>query len=132
MRKLFLVTFFIVAAFGAGLAVQTGSTTNTTDSPNMGQAPTGPNGIGRADVRVVDESGNPVKGAYAKLESRRTDGYYCESWNTTNAQGVAVLPPIHIGTLRLVVKAHGYQTQRLDVAATSLSDPVKVTLARKK
>ena len=96
MRKLLLATLFVAAtaAFAQAQEIQ-----------NMGRAPSEPNGIGRLDARVVDEAGNPVKGVRLKLESRRSDGYRCESWNWTDDRGVAVLPPIHMGQLRLVVKA---------------------------
>lgn len=131
MRKLILVTLLIAATFGVGLAQQAGTSQSTDNIPNMGRAPDAPNGIGRADVRVFDQAGQPVKGAFVKLESTRTDGFFCESWNTTDDRGVAVLPPIHMGNIRLVVKTKGYQTQKLTVSTSSLSDPVRVTLVRK-
>lgn len=132
MRKLSIAALIIATAFSLSLAQDTGTTQTTDETPNMGQAPTEPNGVGRLDLRVVDESGQPVKGASARLASTRSDGYFCESWNSTDAKGVAVLPPIHMGVLRLTVKAKGYLTQKLDVATNSLSQPVRVTLARKK
>ncbi len=98
----------------------------------MGQAPKEMNGVGRLDLRVVDQNGNPVKGAYAKLESLRTDGYFCESRNYTDARGVSVLPPIHMGDLKLIVKAKGYETQTLNVTRDSLGEPLRVTLVAKK
>jgi hypothetical protein len=132
MRKLFIAALIIAAAFSTGLAQDTGAPQNGDETPNMGKAPTEPNGIGRLDLRVMDENGKPVKGAYAKLESTRSDGFFCESWNSTDAKGVAVLPPIHMGSLKLIIKAKGYQTQRLDIATVALSEPVRVTLTRKK
>ena len=123
----FLISLFLVAAtFSVGLAQ------NPSDPPNMGAAPKEANGIGRLDLRVVDEDGNPVENAHAKLESTRTDGYFCESWNDTNARGVAVLPPIHMGTLKLKVKAKGFKTMEIEVPASSLNEPVRVTLVKKK
>lgn len=132
MRKLSIAALIIIAAFGLGLAQDTGTTQTDGATPNMGQAPREPNGVGRLDLRVVDESGQPVKGVHARLGSTRSDGYFCESWNWTDAKGVAVLPPIHMGTLKLTIKAKGYQTQKLDIAANSLGEPVRVTLTRKK
>ena len=129
MRKLLLATFFVVAAFG--LAPAQDSTSQGRDIPNMGRAPSQENGLGRLDARVVDEAGNPVRGVSLKLESRRTDGFYCESWNMTDERGVAVLPPLHMGRLRLIVKAKGYEDQRLDINAANLNEPVRVTLAKK-
>ena len=132
MRKLFIAALIITASFSLSLGQsQQDGVQNGTDIPNMGRAPAQPNGIGRLDLRVVDQDGNPVKGAHAKLESERSDGYFCESWNSTDQRGVAVLPPIHMGELTLVIKAKGYQTLKINVPASSLSEPVKVTLHRK-
>lgn len=133
MRKLFIAAFIIAASFTVGLAQETTSSNQPTDNiPNMGRAPKEPNGIGRADVRVVDQNGDPVKNASVKLESNRSDGFFCESWGTTDARGVIALPPLHMGTLKLIVKAKGYQTQKVDVPANSLSEPVRVTIIKKK
>jgi hypothetical protein len=126
MRKLFLSTLFIAAAFAAAFAQ-----TPQGDIPNQGRAPGAPNGIGRLDARVFDEAGNPVRGVYLKLESERTDGFFCESWNSTDERGVAVLPPLHMGRLRLVVKAKGYENQKLDLDASTLGEPVRITLKKK-
>ena len=124
MRKLLLATLFVAAAFA--LAPAQGQ-----DIPNMGRAPSEPNGIGRLDARVVDEAGNPVRGVSLKLESRRSDGFFCESWNTTDERGVAVLPPLHMGRLRLIVKAKGYEDQKLDVEPSTLGEPYRITLKTK-
>ena len=126
MRKLFLSTLFIAAAFALASAQSQG------DIPNQGRAPSQPNGIGRLDARVFDEAGAPVRGVYLKLESERTDGYFCESWNTTDERGVATLPPLHMGRLRLIVKAKGYANQKLELDASTLNEPVRITLVRKK
>ncbi|MCA1616717.1 MAG: hypothetical protein LC800_22020 [Acidobacteria bacterium] len=119
MRKLFLSTLFIAATCALAGAQSQG------DIPSQGRAPSAPNGIGKLDARVFDEAGNPVRGVYLKLESERSDGYFCESWNSTDERGVAVLPPIHMGRLRLVVKAKGYENQKLDLDANTLGDPVR-------
>ena len=132
MRKLFIAALIIAASFSLSLGQgQQDGNQSGGDTPNMGRAPSQPNGIGRLDLRVVDENGNPVKGAFAKLESERSDGYFCESWNSTNDKGIAVLPPIHMGHLTLVIKAKGYQTLKVDVPTDSLSEPVRITLHRK-
>jgi hypothetical protein len=133
MRKLFITALIVAASFSLALgqSQQNGSTQNNAEIPNMGQAPKQPNGIGRLDLRVVDENGNPVEGAFAKLDSHRSDGFFCESWNSTDSKGVAVLPPIHMGTLKLIIKAKGYQTVKIDVPVNSLSEPVHVTLHKK-
>jgi hypothetical protein len=133
MRKLFITALIIVASFGMAMAQDSSSSSPTTEEiPNMGKAPAQPNGIGRLDLRVLDDAGNPVQGAFAKLESRRTDGFFCESWNSTNTRGVAVLPPIHMGNLTLIIKAKGFQTQKIEVPASSLNEPVRITMVRKK
>jgi hypothetical protein len=128
MRKLILATLCAFALCGAASAQSGGS---PSDIPNMGKAPTQMNGIGRLDARVFDEAGNPVQGVYLKLESHRSDGFFCESWNSTDARGVSVLPPIHMGDLRLIVKAKGYEDQKLDIQPSTLGEPVRITLKKK-
>ena len=130
MRKLFLASIIIAAACSFGMAQRPGSADNN-EPPNQGIAPKVENGIGRADVRVFDENGNPIRNAYVKLESTRTDGFFCESWGDTDAHGIVALPPIHMGSLKLKVKAKGYRPQELEVPASGLSDPVRVTLKKK-
>ena len=132
MRKLFLATIIIAVASSLAAAQEPAASSNQSDIPNMGKAPTQPNGIGRLDARVVDEAGNPVRGAQLKLESERTDGYFCESWNTSDERGVSVLPPLHMGNLKLIVKAKGYETQKINVTASSLNEPFRITLVKKK
>ena len=132
MRKFFIVALIVAASFSASLAqTQEGGSQNASDIPNMGRAPKEINGVGRLDLRIVDEDGNPVKGAYAHLESERTDGYFCESWNSSDERGVAVLPPIHMGKLTLKVKAKGYATQKIEISLDSLNEPVRVVLHKK-
>ena len=130
MRKLFLVTFMILVSAAGALAQETASQ-GAGEIPNMGRAPREPNGIGRLDLRVVDEQGNPVQGVRADLKSNRTDGFTCESWNWTDARGVSVLPPLHMGRLTLTLKAKGFETQKVLVPANSLDQPVRVTMIRK-
>jgi hypothetical protein len=126
----FLASLVLVAAtLSVGLAQD--QSQNPNDPPSKGVAPKTENGIGRADVRIVDENGNPVKDAYVKLESNRSDGFFCESWDNTNEQGMTVLPPIHMGNLKLIVKAKGFKKMELDVPASSLDQPVRVTLVKK-
>lgn len=123
MRKLILVALATLALSGASVAQQ--------EIQNMGKAPNAPNSIGRLDARIFDAAGQPVKDARVLLESARTDGYFCEAWNSTDERGVAVLPPLHMGRLKLIVKARGYETQTLTVSAESLNEPVRVTLVKK-
>jgi hypothetical protein len=125
MRRLLIATLLVVSAFGAAAAQ------NNNEIPNMGRAPRQTDGIGRLDLRVVDQDGNPVQGVRADLESKRSGGNVCESWNWTDARGVAVLPPLHMGRLTLKLKAKGFQTQTLQLDAASLDQPVRVVMVRK-
>jgi len=127
MSKILSVSLIIIAAFTLAFSQEP-----TRDNPpSTGLAPKVINGIGRADVRVRDEKGDPIKDAYVKLESTRTDGFFCESWGDTNDRGMIALPPIHMGSLKLKVKAKGFRPQELDVPADNLGDPVQVTLKKK-
>jgi len=129
MTKILSLLLIIIGIFSLALAQEP---TRTLDDPaSQGIAPKEPNCIGRADVRVFDENGNAIKNAYVKLESTRTDGFFCESWGDTDAHGVIALPPIHMGTLKLKVKAKGYRSEELEVPASDLGNPVRVTLKKK-
>jgi len=127
MSKMLAAVLFIVAAFSMAVAQES----SATNPASQGVAPKVENGIGRADVRVFDENGNPIRNAYVKLESTRTDGFFCESWDNTNERGITVLRPIHIGSLKLIVRAKGFQKQELNVPANELGEPVHVTLHKK-
>ena len=126
----FLAALAIACAISS-MALAQDQSANSNNPPSRGVAPKVENGIGRADVRVVDENGNPIRNAYVKLESMRSDGFFCESWGDTDDNGIIVLLPIHMGSLKLKVKAKGYHKQEIDVPASSLGDPVRVTLNRK-
>jgi hypothetical protein len=129
MSKVLSALLIIAATFAVALSQEPSKSQN--DAPSQGVAPTVENGIGRADVRVFDESGNPIRNAYVKLESTRSDGFFCESWNNTDERGIAALPPLHMGTLKLKVKAKGFKAQELEVPAGNLGNPVRVTLKKK-
>ena len=126
MRKLTLAIALCASLFTATAALaQTGASI-----PNRGHAPAQADGLGRLDLRVVDAQGQPVRGADAHLTSNRHGGFVCETWNSTDAAGVAVLPPLHVGTLKLTVKAPGYKAQTLNLSPSALAQPVRVTLVR--
>ena len=129
MSKVLSVLFIIVASFSIALSQE--PSRNLESPPSLGRAPKVPDGIGRADVRVSDEKGNPIRNAYVKLESTRSDGFFCESWGETDANGIIALLPIHMGSLKFKVKAKGYRPQELDVPAEGLGEPVLVTLKKK-
>ena len=124
MRRLIIASLLVVAAFGAAAA-------QNNEIPNMGRAPKQADGVGRLDLRVVDQDGNPVQGVRADLQSKRSGGFLCESWNWTDARGVAVLPPLHMGQLTLKLSAKGFQTQKITVDAASLDQPIRVVLQKK-
>jgi hypothetical protein len=127
MRKLIITALLVVSAFGAASA-QNGQ---GNDIPNMGRAPKQVDGVGRLDLRIVDEDGNPVKGVRADLQSKRPGGFLCESWNWTDARGVSVLPPLHMGQLTLKLSAKGFETQTIQVNAADLDQPVRIVLHSK-
>ncbi|MBV9960537.1 MAG: carboxypeptidase regulatory-like domain-containing protein [Acidobacteria bacterium] len=131
MRKFLASAMIIMALSLAGMAQEDGSQQSREEAARLAKAPAEVDGIGRAVVFVSDENGNPVKGAYATLESTWGGDHYCESFGSTGREGSIALLPIHMGTLRLVVKAKGYQTSRTNVSTSSLSEPVRVTLTRK-
>ncbi|HZG54034.1 MAG TPA: CHAT domain-containing tetratricopeptide repeat protein, partial [Pyrinomonadaceae bacterium] len=102
------------------------------EPPNMGRAPKKLDGVGRMDLRVADENGNPIKGAKGRLSTQRPNGIDCDCWEVTNAAGRAVLPPIHVGkVLKLEVNAPGYEPFEQIVPAAQLAEPFKITLKAK-
>jgi hypothetical protein len=131
MRKLIFATLLIAATSGAAFAQNGAQSSDNNNVPNMGRAPSQSDGVGRLDLRVVDEDGNPLKGVRADLQSHRAGGFLCESWNWTDARGVSVLPPLHMGKLTLKLSAKGYETQKIEVNAADLDQPVRVVLHRK-
>lgn len=131
MRKLFIAAFMMAVAFSFAPAQQDTTQQSLEDITRLARAPQSTDGLGRAVVIVNDKDGNPVRNAYAKLESIWGGDHLCESWGSTNGTGAIALNPIHMGKLKLVVKAKGYETQKLEVDAHSLSEPVRITLAHK-
>src|SRR3989442_14648306 len=129
MSKVLSVLFLIVATFSIELSQE--PLRNNAAQPSQGIAPKVHDGIGRADVRVSDEKGNRIRNAYVRLESTRSDGFFCESWGETDANGIIALLPIHMGSLRLKVKAKGFRPQELGVPAEDLGQPVHVSLKKK-
>lgn len=131
MRKLFLSALILAALFSIGTAQDNSSSMSREEIAKFARAPIENEGVGRAAVFVSDENGNPVKGAYTTLESTWGRDNFCESYGWTNNNGAIALLPIHMGTLRLIVKAKGYETARVDVIASSLSKPIQVTMSEK-
>jgi CHAT domain-containing protein len=100
--------------------------------PNMGHAPKGLDGIGRMDLRVVDEAGQPVENVKAQLSTDRPNGFHCDCENVTDATGRALMNPIHIGkVLKLKLKANGYESQEVVVDPQAMGQPYRVTMRSK-
>jgi hypothetical protein len=131
MRKLFGAALIIAAMLAIGIAQNSQLSDSPEELAKLARAPIQSDGVGRAVVIVSDASGNPVPGARATLESIWGGDHFCESFGSTNRQGAIALPPIHMGTLKLIVKAKGYETSKQEVAARSLSEPLRVTLVTK-
>lgn len=132
MRKLFFAALIIVAAFSMGLAQQGPNDTKTTeDLLKMGRAPGAPDGIGRAVIEVEDMNGNPVPVAFVNLSSIWGGDQFCESYGQVNKDGVIALLPIHMGKLKLKVKAKGYKTYETTIDPTALNEPVVVKMEKK-
>ena len=129
MSKVLSVLLIVFAT--SGIAFSQKASPNSDNPTSQGIAPKVINGIGRADVRVFDENGNPIRNAYVKLESTRSDGFFCESWGDTDERGIIALLPIHMGSLKLKIKAKGYHSTMLDVPTEQLAEPVRVTLKKK-
>src|SRR6266436_9957905 len=129
MSKVLSVLLIVFAT--SGIAFSQKAFPNSDNPASQCIAPKVTSGIGRADVRVLDENGNPIRNAYVKLESTRSDGFFCESWGDTDERGIMALLPIHMGSLKLKVKAKDYHSLMLDVAADQLGEPVRVTLKKK-
>lgn len=131
MRKLFIAALIVAATFSFAFAQQEATTQSLENITRLARAPQQADGLGRAVILVTDSNGNPIPNAYAKLESVWGGDHFCESWGSTGNLGAIALNPIHMGKLKLMVKAKGYQTQKIEVDASSLSEPVRVQLARK-
>ena len=125
MRKMILAVAVCFSFVAAPAVAQ-----NNSEIPNRGVAPKQDGGLGRLDLRVFDSEGRPVSGAQGKLTSQRGGGFLCETWNTTDARGVAVLPPLKVGSLKLTIKAPGFRAQTLRLSPSDLGQPLRVALVR--
>jgi hypothetical protein len=131
MRKLFIAALIVAAAFSFAPAQEGATAQSLENITRLAKAPQQSDGLGRAVILVTDSNGNAIPNAYAKLESVWGGDHFCESWGSTGSLGAIALNPIHMGKLKLMVKAKGYQTQKIEVDASALSEPVRVQLARK-
>jgi CHAT domain-containing protein len=101
--------------------------------PTLGRPPTPRSRSVRMDLRVVDQNGNPVGNARAKLWSeRQPNGFLCECEHFTNAQGSVLMDPIHYTkTLTLEVEAKGFEALKAAVDPYSLGKPFQAVLQAK-
>lgn len=130
MRRILTAVLMIAGLFTVGPAQEQNTSQSREALAKLARAPSERDGIGRAVVFVGDANGGVVTGAYANLESTWGGDHYCESFGSTNDQGAIALLPIHMGQLKLVVKARGYRTASMEVDADNLSRPIFVTLER--
>jgi hypothetical protein len=131
MRKLFFAALIIAAAFSVGLAQGPNETKSTDELLKMGRAPGSTDGIGRAVIEVQDMNGNRVPFAMVNLSSIWGGDHFCESYGQVNKDGVIALLPIHMGKLKLKIKAKGYRTQEIEIDPSTLNEPVVVKLEKK-
>ncbi len=131
MRKLFFAALIVAAVFSLGLAQEGQNQPNMGDPLKMGRAPSQPDGIGRAVIEVEDQNGNPVPTALVTLSSIWGGDHYCESYGGVNRDGIIALLPIHMGRLKLKVKAKGYVTYETTIDPATLNEPIVVKLEKK-
>jgi hypothetical protein len=132
MRKLCTLLLLVLAtAFGA-VAQEDNSQKTVAELAHYATAPAARDALGRAVVEVVDQNGNPINNADVTLESDWAGGTeHCEAFGGTNSKGAIALLPIHIGDIKLVVKAKGYATYKAPVAPSDLGKPIRIELKKK-
>lgn len=134
MRKLSISAGVILAAcslvFGGFGQIPENPEGSAADLAHLAVAPA-KDGIGRAVVEVVNQDGKTISNAGITLESKWGLDEFCESFGPTNSQGAIALPPIHMGDLRLVVKAKGYETVKMVISREDLARPIRVSLKKK-
>ncbi|HLL75533.1 MAG TPA: hypothetical protein VK421_09745, partial [Pyrinomonadaceae bacterium] len=101
--------------------------------PTLGHGPTARSRSVRMDLRVVDQGGNPVGNAKAKLWSeRQPNGFSCECTHFTDVSGKVLMDPIHLTkTLTLEVEAKGFEPLSVAVSPDSLNRPFQAVLQAK-
>lgn len=107
---------------------------NNSAGGTLGHAPRPRNPTVRMDLRVVDETGQPVRGVKTKLWSeRQSNGLSCETIHTTDPCGGVLMNPIHITkTLRLKLEAKGFEPQMIQVDPSQLDKPFRAVMQTKK
>lgn len=106
-----------------------------TTPPNRGAAPSQIGGVGRLDLRVFDSANKPIAGARALFRSKqlvgRKKGGVCESWNDTDAQGLANLPALQIGEISVIVTKPGYRKATRNLQPSELANPITIILEKR-
>jgi hypothetical protein len=107
---------------------------NNSTGGTLGHGPRERNPSVRMDLRVVDETGNPVQGVKTKLWSeRQSNGLSCETIHTTDPCGGVLMDPIHITkTLQLKLEAGGFEPQMIQVEPAQLDRPFRAVMQAKK
>jgi hypothetical protein len=131
MRKIFISALIVLATCAAGLGQEDTSKYTVEQLARLAVAPAAKDGLGRAVIAVADESGNPIPDADVTLESKWGGNELCESFGGTNSHGAIALLPIHMGDLKLTIKAKGFVTTRMVVAREDLGRPIHVEMHRK-
>jgi hypothetical protein len=103
---------------------------SNTAEGTLGHGPRGQNHSVRMDLRVVDETGEPVRGVKTKLWSeRQSNGLLCETLHTTDARGKVLMDPIHFTkNLQLKLEAKGFEPQMIQVDPSQLDRPFKAVM----
>ncbi len=104
---------------------------NVPNTPNQGVAAKRPDDIGRVDLRVFDQNGNPVHAAKAKIESIRPNNLLCSNEGLTDLAGRLLFAPLHMGKVTLDVKARGFDPLKMALAPESFGQPLRVVLQGK-
>jgi flagellar biosynthesis GTPase FlhF len=107
---------------------------NNSTGGTLGHGPRPRNPSVRMDLRVVDETGRPVRGVKTKLWSeRQSNGLSCETIHTTDPCGNVLMDPIHITkTLQLKLEAKGFEPQMIQVEPSQLDRPFRAVMQAKK
>jgi hypothetical protein len=107
---------------------------NNSSEGTLGHGPRPRNPTVRMDLRVVDETGRPVRGVKTKLWSeRQSNGLLCETVHMTDPCGGVLMDPIHITkTLQLKLEARGFEPQMIQVDPAQLDRPFRAVMQAKK
>jgi hypothetical protein len=103
---------------------------NNSGGGTLGHGLRGRSSSVRMDLRVVDETGKPVKGVKTKLWSeRQANGLSCETVHTTDPCGGVLMNPIHLTkTLQLKLEAKGFKPQLIRVEPSQLDQPFRAVM----